>query len=77
MSETTIDGLLLRLIDLNGLGIDKPAGLAYAPGSDPVLDEALARTGDIELFLKQGPDEATDLEQTLGRLRNLTSRSFG
>jgi len=44
---------------------------AYAPGSDPVLDEALARSGDIEQFLKQGPDEATDLEKTLGRLRSM------
>ncbi|MFH2050849.1 MAG: FliI/YscN family ATPase [bacterium] len=45
---------------------------AYAPGSDPLLDEALARQEDIRTFLTQGVTESSDLESTLGGLRSLT-----
>jgi flagellum-specific ATP synthase len=48
---------------------------AYAPGSDPVLDEALAHSSELEEFLKQGPDESTPLDQTLSRLRALTGEA--
>jgi flagellum-specific ATP synthase len=45
---------------------------AYAAGSDPVLDEALAREPEVRLFLTQGITEGTRLDETLGRLRQLT-----
>lgn len=45
---------------------------AYAPGSDPLLDEALARQEDIRSFLTQGVEESSELESTLGGLRSLT-----
>lgn len=45
---------------------------AYAPGSDPELDEALARARDLEAFLIQGADEPTPIDETMARLRALT-----
>ncbi len=45
---------------------------AYVAGSDPVLDEALQREGDVREFLTQGITEGTQLTDTLGRLRRLT-----
>ncbi len=45
---------------------------AYVAGSDPVLDEALAREGEVREFLTQGITEGTELTETLGRLRQLT-----
>ncbi len=45
---------------------------AYVAGSDPVLDEALARETEVREFLTQGITEGTELTDTLGRLRQLT-----
>ncbi len=45
---------------------------AYVAGSDPLLDEALAREGDVRDFLTQGVTEGTDLPETLEQLRRLT-----
>jgi len=41
---------------------------AYAPGSDPVVDEALARRHLVEAFLRQGVDEVADPEQSWAAL---------
>ena len=45
---------------------------AYAPGSDPMLDEALAKENELTAFLTQTAQEPTTLDDTLGRLRALT-----
>ena len=45
---------------------------AYVAGSDPVLDEALAREEDVRDFLTQGINEGTDIHETMVRLRKLT-----
>jgi type III secretion protein N (ATPase) len=44
---------------------------AYARGSDPDTDEALARLPAIEAFLRQRADEAEDPEHTRARLEEL------
>lgn len=41
---------------------------AYPPGSDPVLDKAIATLPAINAFLQQGPDEAAPLADTLPRM---------
>jgi flagellum-specific ATP synthase len=45
---------------------------AYVAGADPVLDEALAKEGEIKTFLQQGITEATSIDSTLSGLRHLT-----
>ncbi len=45
---------------------------AYVPGSDPVLDEALAKADEIRAFLVQGIAEESSLTNTLAALRSLT-----
>ena len=45
---------------------------AYVPGSDPLLDQALAKENEIRAFLQQGIEEATRLEDSLVGLRALT-----
>ena len=44
---------------------------AYAAGSDPETDEALAHVGAIEAFLRQGRGEASTLEQAVAALEGL------
>jgi flagellum-specific ATP synthase len=44
---------------------------AYSAGSDPVVDEAIARHTRIEQFLQQGITEKTGLEESLGQLTSL------
>jgi flagellum-specific ATP synthase len=44
---------------------------AYAAGTDPVLDEAIARHTRIEQFLQQGITEKSVLEESLGQLASL------
>ncbi len=44
---------------------------AYSPGSDPVLDEAIAKHGKIEAFLQQGIFEQASLNESLGELTAL------
>jgi flagellar biosynthesis/type III secretory pathway ATPase len=44
---------------------------AYAKGSDPRLDAALARIDRIETFLRQDSHESCDFEQTLASLHAL------
>jgi flagellar biosynthesis/type III secretory pathway ATPase len=46
---------------------------AYRPGSDPITDEALARAGQIERFLRQEPGDPSSLEETVERLLELAS----
>ena len=48
---------------------------AYAPGSDPLLDEALAKENELTAFLTQTAQEPTTLDDTLGRLRALTGEA--
>lgn len=45
---------------------------AYVPGADPLLDEAMANEAAINSFLQQGITEGTQLDATLGQLRQLT-----
>jgi len=44
---------------------------AYAPGSDPLLDRAIALYPQIETFLQQGVDERADATQSLAALAGL------
>ena len=45
----------------------------YEAGNDAVADEAVAKIDQINEFLKQGTNEALDIEQTLARLQELCS----
>jgi flagellum-specific ATP synthase len=44
---------------------------AYSPGSDPVLDEAIAMNPKIEAFLQQGINERSGIHESLGQLATL------
>jgi flagellum-specific ATP synthase len=44
---------------------------AYSAGSDPVLDEAIAKNSQIEAFLQQGILEKVGIPQSLGELSSL------
>ena len=44
---------------------------AYVPGSDPVVDEALARREMIEAFLRQPVDEVTPAPEAWQQLRQV------
>ena len=44
---------------------------AYVPGTDPVLDEALARREQIDIFLRQPVDEVADAEQSWDQLAGM------
>jgi flagellum-specific ATP synthase len=44
---------------------------AYSPGSDPVLDEAIAMNSRIEAFLQQGIHERSGIHESLGQLATL------
>ena len=44
---------------------------AYSPGSDPVLDEAIAMNQKIEAFLQQGINERSGIQESLGQLAAL------
>ena len=44
---------------------------AYSPGSDPVLDEAIAMNPKIEAFLQQGIHERSGIHESLGQLAAL------
>jgi flagellum-specific ATP synthase len=44
---------------------------AYAPGSDPVLDEAIKLQGAMEAFLQQDIAELADVDDSLNRLAQL------
>ncbi len=46
---------------------------AYAPGSNPVLDEAINRVGQIRQFLRQGLDEHVDFDEAIRELRQTVS----
>jgi FliI/YscN family ATPase len=56
-----------RAEDLINLG-------AYAAGSNPKIDSAIAARPDLEEFLRQEPTSKATLEETLGRLRELAGR---
>jgi type III secretion protein N (ATPase) len=53
-----------RVRDLLALG-------AHVPGADREADAAVERIGSLEAFLSQGPEERTDLAETLRRLGEL------
>ena len=46
---------------------------AYQPGADPALDQALAHLPAIDSFLRQRPEQAQPLEQTIGDLMRAVS----
>jgi flagellum-specific ATP synthase len=48
---------------------------AYVAGSDPVLDQALTKEGEIETFLTQGVQEGHSVSDSLSGLRQLTEVS--
>jgi type III secretion protein N (ATPase) len=43
----------------------------YAPGSDPLADEAIARHDAIEAFLRQPASESSSATQTLNHMRKV------
>jgi hypothetical protein len=43
---------------------------AYTKGSDPLVDEALAKLPAMHAFLKQAPDEGADAAQSFGGAQN-------
>jgi len=45
---------------------------AYKPGSDRALDDAIAHQPALDAFLKQTPDDATPLADTIARLAQVT-----
>ncbi|WP_217915183.1 FliI/YscN family ATPase [Miltoncostaea marina] len=45
---------------------------AYIPGSDPRVDEARAKMGDIDAYLRQGTHDPYSRDEALGRLLALT-----
>lgn len=46
---------------------------AYAHGSNPAIDQAIAVIAEIKKFLQQGIDENTPLSETVQRLKNLVA----
>ena len=46
---------------------------AYAAGSNPQLDVALALQQQIGCFLRQAPGEVSPMDETVSRLRQLAS----
>jgi flagellum-specific ATP synthase len=44
---------------------------AYQKGSDPELDEAIAKKASMENFLKQSPDELFSFSQTITLLKSI------
>ncbi|HVS02000.1 MAG TPA: type III secretion system ATPase SctN [Thermoanaerobaculia bacterium] len=50
---------------------------AYQRGSDPVVDEAVERMGELEGFLKQELDERPGFDETVDRLQALTGDGGG
>ncbi len=44
---------------------------AYKAGADRLVDEAIAKQGAIEAFLRQAPGESSEWEESLGRLQEL------
>jgi flagellum-specific ATP synthase/type III secretion protein N (ATPase) len=50
---------------------------AYVSGSNPLVDEALAKYGSITGFLQQEQDEHTDFGETVTRLRTLAGEAEG
>ena len=47
----------------------------YTPGHNPVLDEAVQRMGDINLFLRQDMAELSSLDQSVQLLEDVTDTS--
>ncbi|MDO5288696.1 MAG: FliI/YscN family ATPase [Pseudomonadota bacterium] len=43
----------------------------YSPGSDPLADDAIAAQPALQALLRQRPDEASDMAQTLAMLQEL------
>lgn len=50
---------------------------AYVPGSNPVVDAAMAHEGDINAFLRQGIDDPADYETSWRLLEELAARLGG
>jgi len=50
---------------------------AYQKGSDPELDEAIAKKGRIEQFLKQEYDQVFSFDETLGSLGQISGKKIG
>ena len=48
---------------------------AYAEGSNPIIDEAIAKRGDLMEFLRQDIEETAVLEETLDRAVSLSKAS--
>ena len=44
---------------------------AYVAGSNPRIDEALAKRGQIEAFLKQPADVACSLDESIAALQGI------
>ena len=47
---------------------------AYAKGSNPKIDEAIAKNQAITAFLKQGKNEKFTMEETLGIMQSIVGK---
>jgi len=43
----------------------------YKPGADRLTDEAVEKIGDLRAFLRQGTDETTPFDETVGWMTQL------
>jgi len=68
VAHVTVDGTLLRLIDISAANADKPAGLAYAPGS--------SSPGTNHLYIVDRGDDGTTAATIDGRLFEMALPAF-
>jgi flagellum-specific ATP synthase len=66
-----VSGYLRRIMALYAESEDLINVGAYHQGSNPAIDEAIAKHGLIESFLIQGVDERASLQDTLARLAGI------
>jgi flagellum-specific ATP synthase len=64
---------LKRLYSLYQQNRDLISVGAYQPGSDPRIDQAIAKNPAIMAFLQQDMDEAVDISRSLAELQRLMS----
>ncbi len=62
----------VRLVAAHQRNYDKISCNAYEPGSDPTVDEAIARIGAIEGFLSQARHDVSPFEASVAGLRHAT-----
>jgi len=71
--QRSLAGRLRRLMAAYAEAKDLIEIGAYAPGANPEVDEAVAKRGSIEAFLRQPVDEVADAADSWGRLAALVA----